>query len=75
MDMQHKSLHEYTTDDLLAEIRRRKDFVPSNAGQYGISDCKCPAGYEYGGCQSSGCIRRTIQFTPTAVDAVRKRYG
>ena len=55
-----KSLHEYTVDELLAEVRRRTVQVPSNAAQPDIYDCGCAAGYQYQGCPSAGCPRRTF---------------
>ena len=53
-----KSLHEYTIDELLAEVRSRIAHVPSNAAQ---PDYACPAGHNFGHYTSSGCPR--IIFT------------
>ena len=43
---------------------RPVEFVIGNA--ISTNDCGCPAGYEYGGCLSSGCVRRTMTFGTTA---------
>ncbi len=58
-----KLLHEYTVDELLAEVSRRTVQVPSNAAQ---PDCGCPAGQQFGYCTSSGCPRRIFMDTTAA---------